>query len=157
MFRRLIAAMGAALVLFHAWLLATQVWHGELLDTGVLLRWFAAAGLTAGLVGLYRAGLPVVGGRKAIALWLLAALLHAPATADLNGRIDAPALQEATSELMQAASAVALAGLGLLLLRALLGRTRRPASTTTVLAGLSLLTPLSPGFGFARSARPPPG
>ena len=45
MFRRLPTVLGGTLVLFHGWLLASQIFKGELSDPGLVLRWMVAAGL----------------------------------------------------------------------------------------------------------------
>ena len=91
MVRRCLIASAAILVAFHAWLFAGQLFSGELASPGLLLQWTVAGGLTWALWRLRKSGEALVGSRKAVAIWLLAALLHAPAVADGLG---APALPE---------------------------------------------------------------
>ena len=80
MIRTLLAVAGAALAGFHAWLFAAQVAAGRLEDPWLVFRWIAAAALVAALVGVRRGG-NSIWGRKGIAIWVLAALLHGPAIA----------------------------------------------------------------------------
>jgi hypothetical protein len=82
MLRTVVTASVALLVLFHAWLFGAQLVDGELADAGLLARWAAAGLLTAALWGLRRRGVPLFRGRRAIAIWLLAAVLHGPAALD---------------------------------------------------------------------------
>ncbi len=82
MFRRALTAAVALLVLFHLWLFAGQIWDGRALEPATAMRWLVAGGLIAALAGLRRAGQPMVFGRRAAAIWLLAALLHAPKALD---------------------------------------------------------------------------
>jgi hypothetical protein len=82
MLRKLVAASVALLVLFHAWLFGAQLVDGQLSDAGLLARWAAAGLLLAALWALRRRGVPLVRGRRAIAIWLLAAVLHGPAALD---------------------------------------------------------------------------
>jgi hypothetical protein len=119
MFRRLATALGGTLVLFHGWLLGSQAWDGELGEPGLVLRWVIAAGLVTALAGLRRRGDSIVLGRKAISIWLLAALLHGPAVAGAAAAHDSPALPESVTALVQIAAASVAVGLGLALLIAL--------------------------------------
>ena len=97
MLRRCALAAGALVAAFHVWLFAAQVWSGHVAQPDVLLRWLVAGALVAGLIALGRRGLPVVFGRHAIAVWLLAALLHGPALAnDLDG-FATPSMPEAAT------------------------------------------------------------
>jgi hypothetical protein len=134
MFRRVAAALGGLLVLFHAWLLGSQAWDGQLAEPGLLLRWLIAAGLVAALAGLHRRGVSMVWGRKAVAIWLLAALLHSPALTSSADQHASPARPETVTALVQIAAASVALGLGLLLVAALIGRL--PARAPT-LAGLA--------------------
>ena len=105
MLRRSALAAGGLLAAFHVWLLANQMWTGHLAQPDVLLRWLVAAALVGGLAMLGRRGHAVVFGRQAVAVWLLAALLHGPALAnDLDGF--------ATSSLPEAAATLAQSLLG---------------------------------------------
>ena len=96
MLRRCALAAGALLAAFHVWLLANQMWTGHLTQPDVLLRWLVAGVLVGALAMLGRRGHAVVFGRRAVAVWLLAALLHGPALAnDLDG-FATPSLPEAS-------------------------------------------------------------
>jgi len=156
MFRRLAAALGAALVLFHGWLLAGQAWHRELSEPAVVLRWLVAAGLGIALGYVRRRGGSMFRGRKAIAIWLLAAALHGPALAGAGAVDEARALPEAVVVVLQAATASVLASLGLALMAALfLVRSRalpKAILVTTIsrmhASGVRKLQPFAP--------RPPP-
>ena len=119
MSRRLAAALGAALVLFHGWLLAGQAWHGALGEPAVVLRWLVAAGLGIALGYARRGRGSMFRGRKAIAIWLLAAALHGPALAGSGAADETQALPEAVVLALQAATASVLTGLGLALMGAL--------------------------------------
>jgi hypothetical protein len=101
MLRRLALAASAALVLFHLWLFAGQVWAGELNEPARLTRWFVAAGIAAALVGLRRGGLSLVRGRRAVAIWLLVGLLHAPAVAHRVDGAEGLLLQQVVATLVQ--------------------------------------------------------
>jgi hypothetical protein len=126
MLRRCALAAGSLVDAFHAWLLAAQVWSGHVTQPDVLLRWLVAGALVAGLVALGRRGRPVVFGRQAAAVWLLAALLHGPALAnDLDG-FATPSMPEAAVALVHSAlssTALALALLALWRWRTLAGGT----------------------------------
>lgn len=119
MFRRLPTALGGTLLLFHGWLLAGQIWRAELSEPGLVLRWLIAAGLVTALGGLRRRGDSMFFSRQAIAIWLLAALLHGPAVAGAAAQGDTPALPEAVTALIQIAAASIAVGLGLVLLTVL--------------------------------------
>ena len=82
MLRKLVASAVALLVLFHAWLFGAQLVDGRLADAALLVRWAAAGLLTVALWGLHRRGVSLFRGRRAIAIWLLAAVLHGPAALD---------------------------------------------------------------------------
>jgi hypothetical protein len=69
-------AVLAALVLFHAWLAGRRLADQSALDPHVLLRWLAGLGVVGALLWLRRLGLPLLRGRKALALWTVALLLH---------------------------------------------------------------------------------
>jgi len=122
MIRASLAVAGAALVGFHGWLFAAQVAAGRLEDPWLVFRWIAAAALIAALVAARRGGAAIFG-RKNIAIWVLAALLHGPAIAsDLQTGFNSFALPEtvATSVLQLLTSAALAVSLWLLagLLRA---------------------------------------
>jgi hypothetical protein len=121
MFRRVAVALGGLLVLFHAWLLGSQLWGGQLEEPGLVLRWVIGMGLVAALAGLRRRGASMFWGRKAVAIWLLAALLHGPALTSSADQHASPAIPESVTALVQIAAASVALGFGLLLV-ALIGR-----------------------------------
>jgi hypothetical protein len=115
MYRRTTLAAATLLGAFHAWLLGAQAWSGQLAQPDVLGRWIAAFALAAGLTALARRGSPLVFGRRAVAIWVLAAVLHGPALAnDLDG-FATPALPEAVTSVAQIAGALSAVALALLI------------------------------------------
>jgi len=129
--RRVLAAAGVLLVVYHVWLLVGQAWDGQLADLALLLRWLISGGLVLALVGLRRRRISILRSRQAVAVWLLAALLHGPAFAERAGSEPIPALPEVVAVIATAAVA-GVASVGLARLSALLSGLRR-----------------SPGTGFA--------
>jgi hypothetical protein len=121
--RLLLSGAGAVLALFHAWIFARQVAQGHLADPEIALRWIVAGGLIVALAFLWRRG-ESLAGRRAVAVWALAALLHGPAVTGRLGALDRPALPEAIVSALHLTAG--LAGLGLALLAAL-ARRRTPA------------------------------
>lgn len=156
MFRRSALVLGALLGAFHVWLLGHQAWTGQLSDPGTIGRWVLAAALAGGLAALRRRGLPIVFGRQAVAMWLLAALLHGPALVNDYDGFATPAMPEAVATVAQAAAAIAALGLALLALAGFFTAFRSP------LQGLALATvPVAaPTSAAGRSVsflpRPPP-
>ncbi len=124
MFRRVLIGVGALLVGFHLWLLASQVWGGQLADVALATRWLVAGGLLFGLRSLKRRDLPMFWGRPAVALWLLAALLHGPALADRLGFDGAPAASGIVATVAQSSVGAAVVA-GLLILLALASGAKR--------------------------------
>jgi hypothetical protein len=117
--RKGLAFVGVLLVAFHVWLFGRQAWDGQLVDLALASRWIIAVGLTAALAYRRSHGRSLIRGRQAVAVWLLAALLHGPAvTRDLA--VDAPALPEVVATLAQ--SVVTLGALGVVLLAGFAGR-----------------------------------
>lgn len=156
MFRRSLLLVGAALAAFHVWLFAGQVWSGALTDPGLIVRWLVAAGLVGGLVVLKRQGESLVWGRKAVALWVLAALLHGPALAT---RIESPGSVPIAEIVVTLTQTVAgLAGLvGLALFLAGLATHRRPAFVAPGRpVGYGSLPALHLSAGCRFAPRPPP-
>ncbi len=113
MIRRSALGLGALLGAFHVWLLGQQAWSGQLAEPDLILRWLAALALAGGLVALKRRGTPLFG-RQAVAMWVLAALLHGPALANHDDGFATPALPEAVATVAQAAAALSAVGLALL-------------------------------------------
>ena len=108
MLRRSAVGAGALLGAFHVWLLANQAWTGALSEPDLVLRWMAAGALACGLVALQRRG-EALFGRRAIAIWVLAALLHGPALAHDLGAT--PSLPEAVATVVQITVSVLAVGL----------------------------------------------
>jgi hypothetical protein len=157
MIRRALLAAGALLALFHVWLFAGQVWDGRLADPGVLFRWFVAGALVAALVALYRQGISILRGRKAVTIWLLAGLLHGPAVAQSIEGLGEPALPEVVATLAPFAAASAAAGLAIGL--AWIGGRRRVASAPQAvrIPVVRVRARQSSAHAFSRfSPRPPP-
>lgn len=153
--KRSLAAVAGALAIFHGWVFGNQLWAGELSEPGLVARWLVAAGLIGGLVALRRSGESIFWGRKTVAIWLLAALLHGPAMAD--GRLsalDQPSLPEVATVMLQVMASVLL-GLGLAL------ATRSSNQFTAVLTSRAVATLGVRGARNARlsrrfAPRPPP-
>jgi len=157
MIRAGLAIAAAALVGFHGWLFAGQVAAGRLDDPWLVFRWIAAAGLIAALVAVRRNG-ESIWGRKSIAIWVLAALLHGPAIAsDLQTDFNSFAMPETVAtSVLRLVSSVAL-GVSLWLLAGLLLQRRRSApllyATAPVFVNAGGRTPRSLRHF---SPRPPP-
>jgi hypothetical protein len=154
--RRAAVAAGGLLALFHLWLLGSQVWQGQLADPGLLLRWLIAVGVVVALVHLGRSGQPLFFGRRGIAVWLLAALLHGPTTATDVAIHPSPALPEAVTALGQIAAASVVLGLGLLLLAVWRARQSGPHVSTWLAAMVRVHPPLGGRFVVPCASRPPP-
>ncbi len=155
MFRRSVLGLGALLGAFHLWLLGNQAWSGQLSEPDVVLRWLGALALVGGLAVLRRRGESLVG-RKAIVIWVLAALLHGPSLGnDLDG-FATPSLPEAVATLGQIVASVSLPGLSLLLILAI-RRSRQPLLLGTVAAATTFpIRLLDAGSGLGFLPRPPP-
>ena len=156
MIRQSLAVAGVALIAFHGWLFAAQVAAGRLGDPWLVFRWIAAALLAASLVAVRRREGSIFG-RKSVAVWVLAALLHGPALADLKTDFNSFALPETVATTaVQLLSASAL-GAGLWLLAALLMARRR--ATAIHYATVRVFTPAggrSAALSRHFSSRPPP-
>lgn len=154
MIRRSARALGVLLGGFHLWLLGSQAWTGQLAEPDLVLRWGAALALVGGLIALQRRGESLFG-RKAVAIWVLAALLHGPALANDLAGVSTPSLPEAVATLAQVVASVSTLALTLLVLFALrpwLGA-RRAAGLTFVPAFFALMLD---GGGLGFLPRPPP-
>jgi hypothetical protein len=155
MMRRALSLVVTALAVFHVWLFAGQLWSGALSDPTLIFRWLIAGGLLGGLSVLKRQGESLIFGRKAVAIWVLAALLHGPAFA---ARFDAPGqapVPEVVATLTQVVvGLIGLVGLGLILAGASI---RRPAFVVHGRPALRVYVPALPvGVGLAFAPRPPP-
>jgi hypothetical protein len=149
---------GAALVGFHVWLLATQWAAGRLVnDPALLFRWAAALVLAAALIWLGREGNSLFN-RRTVVIWLLAALLHAPAVASQTG--DLQTLPETAATLvLQAAITAGLLGVSIAALWILAGLFRRRDLANRAWS-LFQVPPAwqfpDDGFALVVAARPPP-
>jgi hypothetical protein len=155
--RLTLAVAGVALAAFHAWLLALQVAAGELTDPWLIVRWLAAGALVASLVAVRRNG-ESVWGRKGIAIWVLAALLHGPAAGELTINLDSLALPETvTTSVLQLVSSTVLAITLWVLAGILAGRHRSSRSDLAAFVpALSAAGRLAAGVTPQYSPRPPP-
>jgi hypothetical protein len=156
MLRTATLAAVAALVAFHGWLFAGQMVAGRLADPWLVFRWIAAAALLAALVNVRRGG-ESIWGRKGIAVWVLAALLHGPAVAATSSEgFDSFALPEAVAaSVLQLVAATAI-GAGLWLLAALLARRRQARPLIALPLAFAAAGILVDGFSPAYASRPPP-
>jgi hypothetical protein len=103
---------GGTLVFFHVALFVGQAGAGRLVEPALAAKWGVSVLLCLALVGLRRAGVPLFWGRRALAVWLLAGLLHwNTAAAPEPGQ---PLLPQVIVELQSSAGLVLL-GTGLLL------------------------------------------
>jgi hypothetical protein len=82
MVRKLLTALGALLAVFHGGLFVSQLVDGQLADFGTLSEWLLAAVVVVAFLHLRRHRVSLVWGRTATVVWLLAAMLHAPAVAE---------------------------------------------------------------------------
>jgi hypothetical protein len=144
---------------FHAWLFWIHAASGRLFDPATALRWCAGLLLVAGFAGLRRLGVPLVRGRKAVVLWLLVALLHAHAAwAPSSAIAERGALEHTLATVvLQAASATALLGIGLVLVAfAVRPRTRGSRSPSWFAQHARPAVRPSDGWLLLLSPRPPP-
>lgn len=155
-FRRSVLGVGALLGGFHLWLLGNQAWTGQLSEPDVVLRWVAAVALVGGLAALKRRGDSLLG-RKAVAMWVLAALLHGPALANDLATFSTPSLPETVAtvvgQFVASVSALALALLAVFAVRPWRLSAHRAAFAAAVSFPVRLLDAGS-GLGFL--PRPPP-
>ena len=152
---RTLALAGGALAVFHGWLFVVQAAAGRLEDPWVIVRWMGAAGLIMALVAVHRRG-HRVWGRKSIAIWLLAALLHGPSIAG-NESFKTFALTEAAAtSVVQILSSAGVA-LALWMLAMLLAARRTSArplrALVPVIAGTARF---AAGHETRFAPRPPP-
>ena len=154
--RKTLAGLGVLLVVFHGWLFAGQLWDGELADLGLIARWLVAAGLLLGLREIRKRGLSIVRSRSAIAIWVLAALLHGPALVERVG-VTAPAIPDVVASLAPVAASAVVGGL-LLLLALVLSAGRRAArlNLASFVTGAGGFDPFALDSYPILAARPPP-
>jgi hypothetical protein len=144
------ACTGLFLAGFHAWLLAQQAWAGQL-QYATSLRWVLAFGVVGGLVALRREGASLRG-RRATALWVLAAVLHAPALSD--GSLPAQ-LAETSDVAIQMAGAVLGVAMAFSLARLAHARHSEPP-LSPLAAALPAIAIRRVSVGHAFLPRPPP-
>ena len=140
MVRKVLTAAGALVAGFHVWLFVSQLGDGRLADVSVLARWGVAAGLSLALWYLRRQNVPLFWGRKAVAIWLLAAVLHGPSLTDRLAAVDTSASADVVAAMLQVTTGAAWLTL-LLFVAVALGR--RACSTGNRLRLVPLQTPLS--------------
>lgn len=154
-FSATLALAVTALAAFHGWLFAAQLSAGKLEDPWVILRWTAASTIVVALAVLHYRG-ESIWGRKGIAIWALAALLHTPAIAK-NFPPDLLGLPEtAVAATLQIAPVTGLA-LSIWLLAALWKQRRQAAVAFAVAVDAQSLT-IDRDVSLARpfTPRPPP-
>ena len=150
---RTLGLLGGALAAFHGWIFVGQAAAGRLEDHWLILRWLASGALIVVLVALRRGGEPVLG-RKSIAIWVLAALLHGPAGA--ANEISSIALPESVvTSVLQLVSSAAFAASVWLLARVLRSRTRS-IGFYSFLAAFSWAGRTTPAVAPQFAPRPPP-
>lgn len=152
--RQALGLLGGALAAFHGWLFATQAASGQLDDPWLIFRWIAAACLVGAVAAVRRSG-GSVWGRKGIAIWVLAALLHGPAISNDVG-VGSIALPETVAtSVLQLLTSAALS-VGLLLLSGLLRARRRPLRAVVCALAFAAAPRLATGFTPPFFSRPPP-
>jgi hypothetical protein len=140
MVRKVLTAAGALVAGFHVWLFISQLGDGRLADISVLVRWGVAAGLGVALCYLRRQNIPLFWGRKAVAVWLLAAVLHGPSLTDRLAAVDTSASADVLAVMLQVTAGAAW--LTLLVLATVTLR-RRASAAGTWLRLVPLPAPLS--------------
>lgn len=126
MVRKVLTAAAALLAGFHVWLFISQLGDGRLADASLLARWGVAAGLVVALWYLRRQNVSLLWGRKAVAVWLLAAVLHGPSLTDRLMAVDITASVDAAAAMLQVTAGAAW--LTLLVLAAVTLRRRASAA-----------------------------
>ena len=155
MVRRLLTGAASALGLFHVWLFVRQAAAGELSSPETLGKWLAAAALAVAIAALRRQRVSLVRGRKAVAVWTLAALLHAPAAGERLATFDIPVIPEAAVTLVQTLAAIAPLAGALLLLWLACSRAIHTSRGFVAAPAVALSRPQLL-FAFRFSPRPPP-
>jgi hypothetical protein len=157
--RMAVGALGrlafALLVAFHAWLLWSHLVAGKAFEPGTALRWLVAVGVLVGFRALSRHGLPLVFGRRAVALWLLVILIHCHAvwTGDVvTTDLGVPETLHALSQIIGSTSVLgALAVVLLVTQTAAVFDAHLAVPASARVAGLP-----SDGFTYRFAPRPPP-
>lgn len=152
--RLTLGLLGGGLAAFHGWLFVAQAAEGRLEDPWLIFRWVAAASLIVALVALRRTG-ESVWGRKGIAIWVLAALLHGPAAAGVNDIATIALPESVVTSVLQLVSASVFA-IGLWMLARLLRLRASRAGCSPLFVAFSAAQRLAPGTAPQFSPRPPP-
>jgi hypothetical protein len=149
-------AVLGGLVLFHVWLAGRRLADPTGLDPHVLFRWLAGFGVVGALLWLRRLGLPLLRGKKALALWTVALLLHGNSgTARLAAEAEATTAPEALVLVLPGVLSLVTAS-ALLLVAALRPRPLlAPASPSGLARSFSSGRLLAPGR-TGRGCRAPP-
>ncbi|MCP3961078.1 MAG: hypothetical protein GY719_24800 [bacterium] len=146
--RWLVGAAALGLVLYHVFLLWDRIASRALLDPQVAVRWGLAGLLLLAMAHLRRAGVPLLRGRKALAVWALVALLHAgmvPGAGGLSAMLADAEVWLALSLASLAAFLGTLAGaVRIRPLRAAPGRPAPPGPVPSHAAFLDILSPRPP-------------
>lgn len=156
MFRRSALVLGALLGAFHLWLFGQQAWTGQLADAATIARWGLALAVLGGLGMLARRGAPLLCGRQAVAMWVLAALLHSPAFVNDHDGFATPSMPEAVVTVAQAAASLSALGLALSLLLITGPWALLAAAGLVRPAGDTWVPQLTPGRTARFLPRPPP-
>jgi len=146
----------ALLVAFHVWLLWTHLVVGKAFEPETAVRWLVAVGVLAGFRALSRHGLPLLFGRRAVALWLLVILIHCHAvwTGDVvTSDLGVPETLHALSQITGSISVLGTLVVALVAAHAAAAvlDVRRVVPTPALVAGLP-----SDGFTYRFAPRPPP-
>lgn len=155
MLRRLGAASAALLALFHFWLFADQIRDGALLDAGRLLRWGLAGAVAVALWWLRRRGVSLWRSRPAIAVWVIAALLHAPTLGRSTVAAAEASLPDIAATFVPLAIG-AVAGLALIAVAAVVRRRFAPPACASIVAPVAAASSRHAGVLSLVSPRPPP-
>ena len=145
---------GGALAAFHGWVFAAQAAAGRLEDPWLIFRWVASISLILALATLKRSG-ESIWGRKGIAIWVLAALLHGPAVAANNDIASIALPENVVTSVLQLVSSAGL-GLGLWLLWRLLRSRTRIISFYSIVEAFEAAADLAARTAPQFSPRPPP-
>jgi hypothetical protein len=155
--RRIVTGAGVLLTLFHVWLFGSQAWAGQLDDPQRLVRWAVAALLIAALVLLRRSQPASAIGRRAVAIWLTAGLLHVPAASQRLAGVNLPPVPDAMVALTPLAASVFAAGAALLAAwRAARWRSPRPVRIVWIARPVRRVRSLDRPVRRRFAPRPPP-
>ena len=152
--RLTLGLVGGLLAAFHGWLFVAQAAAGRLEDPWLIFRWVASASLILALAALRRSG-ESIWGRKGVAIWVLAALLHGPAVAATNDIASIALPESVVTSVLQLVSSAAFA-VGLWLLARLLRVRTSHVSLYSYVAAFAAAGQPSAVASPQFSPRPPP-